>query len=111
MITENHKLAMKFNILAEETQGIHMCRITSHNLLHTSEDLIRFLASDNYWCYNFERAVKKYVRRPSNCKHIEKTYAHAEERREVLKTIKDKAEDGAGVPHVVLKVFFVLHAF
>lgn len=65
-----------------------MCRITNHNLLHLSEDLERFGASDNYWCYGFKRAVKKYVSRTSNCKHIEKTYARAEERRELMKAVK-----------------------
>jgi len=88
MITQNQNLALKFNILSEEIQGLQMCRITNHNLLHLSEDLERFSASDNYWCYGFERAVKKYVSRTSNCKHIEKTYAMAEERRELIKVLK-----------------------
>jgi hypothetical protein len=98
MITYGHNLALKFNVLAEETQGLKMCRITNHNLLHLADDIRRFSASDNYWCYCFERAVKKYVSRSSNCKHIEKTYAHAEERRELAKLLKVNRKDLSTTP-------------
>ena len=62
-----------------------MCVVTNHNLLHIPEDIKRFSSTDNFWCFPFERAVKKYASRSSNCKHIEVTYARAEARREFLK--------------------------
>lgn len=85
MIQHSLQLAKRFNILVEEIQGLHMCVVTNHNLMHIPEDLKRFSASDNYWCYPFERAVKKYSSRSSNCKHFEYTFAKAECRRELLK--------------------------
>lgn len=86
MIEHSLQLAKRFNILVEEIQGLHMCVVTNHNLMHIPEDLKRFSASDNYWCYPFERAVKKYSSRSNNCKHFEYTFAKAECRRELLKT-------------------------
>jgi hypothetical protein len=44
-----------------------------------------FSAPDNYWCAVFERAVKGYVKRSSNCKGIEATLAIAEAQWEFLK--------------------------
>ena len=46
-------------ILLEEQVGKKECVITSHETLHIYEDILRFGHSDNYWCYSFERAVKK----------------------------------------------------
>lgn len=84
-ISNSYKLSARFNILVEEFQGLNMCVVTNHNLLHIPEDIKRFSGTDNFWCFPFERAVKKYVARSSNCKHIEVTYARAEARREFLK--------------------------
>lgn len=58
MIEIHHQMAWRLNILVEECQGLHMCTISLHNLLHIHEDVIRFSATDNYWCAVFERAVK-----------------------------------------------------
>lgn len=87
-ISNSYKLSARFNILVEEFQGLNMCVITNHNLLHIPEDIKRFSGTDNFWCFPFERAVKKYTSRSSNCKHIEVTYARAEARREFLKANK-----------------------
>ena len=84
-ISNSYKLSARFNILVEEFQGLNMCVVTNHNLLHIPEDIKRFSSTDNFWCFPFERAVKKYTSRSSNCKHIEVTYARAEARREFLK--------------------------
>ncbi|XP_048578361.1 uncharacterized protein LOC125560609 isoform X2 [Nematostella vectensis] len=85
MIGAHHRLAWRLNILIEETQGLEMCSISVHNLLHIHEDIIRFSATDNYWCAVFERAVKGYTKTASNCRGVEKTFALAESRREFLK--------------------------
>lgn len=84
-ISNSYKLSARFNVLVEEIQGLGMCVVTNHNLLHIPEDIQRFSSTDNFWCFPFERAVKKYTSRSSNCKHIEVTYAKAEARREFLK--------------------------
>lgn len=84
-ISNSYKLSARFNILVEEIQGLGMCVVTNHNLLHIPEDIKRFSSTDNFWCFPFERAVKKYTSRSNNCKHIEVTYAKAEARREFLK--------------------------
>ena len=57
MISVHFKIAQRLNILVEEVQGLQMCTISLHNLLHIHED-INFSACDNYWCAVFERAVK-----------------------------------------------------
>ena len=54
-----------------------MCVVTNI-LLHIPEDIKHFSSTFNFWCFPFERAVKKYTSRSSNCKHIEVTYATAE---------------------------------
>lgn len=59
--------------------------MTLHNLIHMPEDIVRFSAPDNVWCYVFERAVRGYVERSSNKKNLESTFAKAECRREFLK--------------------------
>lgn len=79
------KLILRHNILTEETESLKSCVITLHSLLHLPEDIERFSSPDNYWCYSFERAVNKYVRRSSNNKNLERTFALAECRREFLK--------------------------
>ena len=77
-ISNSYKLSARFNILVEEYQGLNMCVVRNHNLLHIPEDINHFSSTDNFWCFPFERAVKKYTSRSSNCKHIEVTYARAE---------------------------------
>lgn len=88
---EMHKvLAKRINVKIEETQGLDMCTISVHNLLHVHEDILNFSATDNYWCAVFERAVKDYVKRSNNCKGVEGTYAKAEARREYLKSLQEE---------------------
>jgi len=85
MIDLLQHLILRHNVLTEEVLGLDKCVVTVHNLLHMTEDIDRFSAPDNYWCYCFERAVCKYVHRSSNKRNIECTYAKAECRREFLK--------------------------
>ena len=53
------------------------------------EDIQRFSAPDNFWCFEFERAVKRYVQQSSNKKHIEKSFARRESQREFLNFQQD----------------------
>ena len=55
------RMAKRFIILLEENYGIESCLVTAHNLQHVEEDVWRFSHRDNYWCFYFERAVKRYV--------------------------------------------------
>lgn len=87
MISVHFKIAQRLNILVEEVQGLQMCTISLHNLLHIHEDIINFSACDNYWCAVVERAVKHYVKKSHNCKGIERTFASSEARREFLKSL------------------------
>lgn len=80
-------LAKRFIILNEEQRGLTACRITVHNLQHISEDAYRFSHPDNYWCYPYERAVKRYVSISSNFKNIECSFAKRESFRELLKLV------------------------
>ena len=86
-------LVLRHNILVEETQGIKCCHVTLHNMAHLIDDIERFSALDNYWCFSFERAVHKYVERSSNKKNIEHTFAAAEARREFLKFFKGRQQN------------------
>ena len=54
------------------------------------EDIVRFSSPDNYWCEVYERAVSHYIATSSNKKNIELTFAKAEARRELLKSLKSK---------------------
>ncbi|CAB4026572.1 Hypothetical predicted protein [Paramuricea clavata] len=74
------KLAKRFNILIEENVGLHACVVTVHNLIHVEEDVFRFSLPDNYWCFAFERAVKKYISIPNNHKNSECSFAKKEQR-------------------------------
>ena len=69
-------------MLMEEAEG---GTITLHNLTHLTDDIHRFSSPDNYWCFAFERAVRKYVEQSSNQNNLEATFAKFECRREVLK--------------------------
>lgn len=42
MIKCDQKLAWRLNILVEEVQGLAMCTISMHNLLHLHDDIINF---------------------------------------------------------------------
>jgi hypothetical protein len=90
------KLAKRFNILIEENVGLHACVVTAHNLIHVEEDVFRFSLPDNYWCFAFERAVKKYISIPNNHKNIECSFAKKEQRREFLKSLNTEE---ASLPH------------
>lgn len=96
MIELHRKLAWRLNILIEECQGLKMCTISLHNLVHIHEDIINFSSPDNYWCATFERAVKQYVKKSHNCKGIEASFAQSESRREFLKPLKEKDETKSG---------------
>lgn len=88
---EMHKVqAKRINVKFEETQGLDMCTISVHNLLHVHEDILNFSATYNYWCAVFERAVKDYVKRPNNCKGVEGTYAKAEAHRDYVKGLLEE---------------------
>ena len=89
MIELHHKLAWRLNIQVEEVQGLEMCTISLHNLLHIHEDITNFSASDNVWCAVFERAVKEYIKKSHNGKSIEVTFAHSEAMREYLKSVDE----------------------
>ena len=90
------KLAKRFNILIEENVGLHACVVTAHNLIHVEDDVFRFSLPDNYWCFAFERAVKKYISIPNNRKNIECSFAKREQRREFLKSLNVEEES---LPH------------
>ena len=79
------QIVLRYNILLEESQGLRACHLVNHNLSHIHEDVLNFGAPDNYWCYNFERAVQRYVTISNNHKNIEVTFARTELRREILK--------------------------
>jgi len=74
-------IAKRYMILIEEHKGLTACLVTAHALQHTADGAIRFSHPDNYWCFAFERAVKRYVAVPTNFKGIEVTYAKRESRR------------------------------
>ena len=90
MISNHKKLSQWLNIKVEEVEGLSMCTISLHNMIHVDEDIVNFSATDNYWCAVFERAVKHYVRKSHNSKGIEITFAKSESRREFLKSIDDQ---------------------
>lgn len=53
------KICMRRAILLEEKIGPKECVVTCHETMHIAADILRFGHSDNYWCFSFERAVKK----------------------------------------------------
>ena len=87
MINDHLKLSKRLNIKVEEVEGLELCTISLHNLIHLSKDIQNFSASDNFWCAVHERAVKKYVKQSHNCKGVEVTFAKAESQREFLKSL------------------------
>lgn len=84
------KLAKRYIILLEEQRGVTACRVTVHNLLHIPGDALRFSHPDNYWCFPFERAVKRYIGHTSNFKNKECSFAQRESYRELLKLLSSK---------------------
>ena len=82
-------LAWRYCILCEEQYGANACVINLHDLTHLPEDIQRFSAPDNFWCFEFERAEKRYVQQSSNKKHIEKSFARRESQREFLNFQQD----------------------
>ena len=112
MINIHFKLAWRLNVLVEELQGLQMCTISLHNLVHIHEDIINFAACDNYWCAVFERAVKQYVKKSHNCKEIERPFASSEARREFLKSLGETEVVSDLGRHDVIQVRFqVLYVF
>ena len=87
------EIDLRYDILVEESQGLNSCRVVSDNITHIHEDVLNFSSPDNYWRYNFERAVKRYVSISSNHKNIEITFARAELRRDVLKVLSLKSQE------------------
>ncbi|XP_015775669.1 PREDICTED: uncharacterized protein LOC107353796 [Acropora digitifera] len=86
------KLAQRYLVSTEEHRGLTSCTVTEHNILHIASDAMRFSHPDNYWCFSFERAVRRYVTTKSNFKNIECTYAKKEARRELLKHLHSHIE-------------------
>ena len=86
MINKFTRLCWRYCILVEDACGTHECLITLHSLTHVPEDILRFSSPDNYWCYQYERAVGRYVKQSSNKKGVEKTFARKESQREFIKT-------------------------
>lgn len=86
------KLAQRYLVITEEHRGLTSCTVTEHNILHIASDAMRFSHPDNYWCFSFERAVRRYVTTKSNFKNIECTYAKKEARRELLKHLHSHIE-------------------
>ena len=84
-----HDMLARYTILLEEECGITNCVITLHSLTHLKEDIRNFAGTDNYSCWNKERAVRRYIKQSNNCKNIECTFAAAEIRREVIKFHKE----------------------
>ena len=85
MIEIFRRLCWRYCILVEETYGGSECVITLHSLTHVPEDIMRFGSPDNYWCFQYERAVGRYVKQTSNKKGVEKTFARKESQREFIK--------------------------
>lgn len=90
MIEMHRKLAQRINVKIEETQGLDMCTVSVHNMLHIHEDIINFSTTANYRCAVFERAAKDYIKRSNNCKGVEATFAKAEARREFVKSLEEE---------------------
>lgn len=100
-----HKvIAWRLNIQVEEVQGLEMCTISLHNLLHMHEDIINFSSSDNVWCAVYERAVKEYVKKSHNGKNIEITFAHLETIREYLKSVQVESITNNHEPNIKSQV-------
>ena len=78
-------MCFRYNILLEDRYGLSSCHAVNHLVTHVHEDVLYFGSPDNYWCYDFERAVARYTAISNNHKNIELTFARAELRWEILK--------------------------
>ena len=85
MIENFKQLCWKYCLLVEEAYGESECVITLHSLTHVAEDIMRIGSPDNYWCFQYERAVGRYVKQTSKRKGVEKTFARKESQREFIK--------------------------
>lgn len=52
-------LSWRHCILTEEKYGHSECVITLHCLTHLHENILRFSSPDNFWCFQFEKAVER----------------------------------------------------
>lgn len=77
-------LVWRYNIMVEEIFGLDVCVIIEYNLVYVVDDISRFLLLDNYWVFDLERVVKRYVNQLINYRNIEKIYSDNEVRREVF---------------------------
>lgn len=96
------RLAQRYLILIEESRGVSVCTIIAHDLLHVYDDAMRFSHPDKYWCFTFERAVKRYVAIPSNFKNFECSFAKRESRRELLKVLSSHVRPAANGDNSIL---------
>ena len=99
------KTCLCYNILLEERYGPSSCHLVNHLLTHINEDAMNFGSSDNYWCYDFERAVAMYIAISNNHKNIELTFARAELRRDILKvreSINSRSNEDVSVGPVLV---------
>ena len=77
-------MCIRYNILLEERYGLSSCHLVNHLLTHIHEDVVNFGSPDNFWCYDFERSVARYISISNNHKNYELTFARAELRRDGL---------------------------
>lgn len=90
-------MCIRYNILLEERYGLSSCHLVNHLLTHIHEDVVNFGSPYNFWCYDFERSVARYISISNNHKNNELTFARAELRREILKvrrSINVQSDDG-----------------
>ena len=59
LLETSKKICLRRAILLEENIDQKECVITCHETMHIVADILRFGHSDNFWCFSFERAVKK----------------------------------------------------
>ena len=85
MIEIFRRLCWRYCILVEDAYGDSECVITLHSLTHVPEDIMRFGSPDNFWCFQYERAVGRYVKQTNNKKGVGKTFARKESQREFIK--------------------------
>ena len=55
------KLAWRHDIMVEEVFGLEACVITEQNLMHVADNIFHFSSPDNYWVFDVQTAVKRYV--------------------------------------------------